>query len=262
MILYRKFVVLALAAALAFPLAAQGKGRRRQGSPKPSAAQAAAPAPAQPAVLTPEQMPAAAPQVTYRDGLLSISAENATLGAVLRGVCARTGASVDMPAGMVNDRVAVQLGPGDPRDVVSALLQGSRFDYILLGSEHDPAALAQIILTPRTGGAAAPAVASTAGPVPPAPSPGNPVMRPPTMPPDEAEPAETEQVEPAPVPEPVSPEPTAVPDQSGAQPSQTPPVRPSQMPPVKSPQQFLQELQRMQQQRMEQQQKRQPPPGL
>ena len=43
-----------------------------------------------------------------------------------------------MPPDAASDRVAAQLGPGNPRDVIASLLQGSRFDYIVLGSVNDP----------------------------------------------------------------------------------------------------------------------------
>jgi hypothetical protein len=92
-----------------------------------------------------------APQVTYQNGQLSIQAQNSTLSSILSAVHARTGARVEMPADTANDRAAVQLGPGNPRDVLASLLQGSRFDYIVIGSPTDPDALSEVILTPHAG---------------------------------------------------------------------------------------------------------------
>src|SRR5450759_6010298 len=86
-----------------------------------------------PAPLTPEQMSPTPPQVTYQNGLLTIDARNSTLSQVLRAVQARTGASVEMPSSAANARVMMQVGPGRPRDVLNTLLNGSKFDYIILG---------------------------------------------------------------------------------------------------------------------------------
>ena len=91
------------------------------------------------------------PRVTYQNGQLTIVAQNSTLSSILSAVRARTGAQIEMPPDTANDRVAADLGPGNPRDVLAALLQGSRFDYIVMGSPTDPDALAQVILTPHAG---------------------------------------------------------------------------------------------------------------
>lgn len=97
-----------------------------------------------------DQIPAAAPSVTYQDGLLTIGAQNATLGEILREVRRLTGASIDVPPAGAGERVVVQLGPGAPRDVLAALLNGTSFNYVMLGSTSDPAALATVVLTPRS----------------------------------------------------------------------------------------------------------------
>jgi len=97
-----------------------------------------------------DQIPAAAPSVTYQDGLLTIAAQNATLGEILREVRRLTGASIDVPPAGAGERVVVQLGPGAPRDVLAALLNGTSFNYVMLGSTSDPTALATVLLTPRS----------------------------------------------------------------------------------------------------------------
>jgi len=111
--------------------------------------QAAPPQPVAPP--RPYEMSPVAPLVTYQNGQLSITAPNSTLSSILSAVKARTGAQIDMPPDAANDRVAVQLGPGNPRDVVASLLQGSRFDYIVLGSPNNPLELSQVILTAHQG---------------------------------------------------------------------------------------------------------------
>lgn len=101
-----------------------------------------------------EQLPPTPPQVSFQNGKLTIDATNSTLAQVLRAVQSRTGASIDIPAGAGSDRVVAQLGPGQPRDVLNALLNGSKFDYVILGvTGGDPGAVQKVILTPRQGGA-------------------------------------------------------------------------------------------------------------
>ena len=99
--------------------------------------------------LTPEQRPAAAPLVTYIDGKLSVTAKNSTLGDILRAISAKTGASIDIPEG-ANERVVSQLGPASARDVMTALLNGSHFNYVMVGTETNPNAVAHVILTAKT----------------------------------------------------------------------------------------------------------------
>jgi hypothetical protein len=104
------------------------------------------------APLSLAQMPASPPRVAFSDGQLTITAENSTLGDILRGVRSQTGASVDVP-GNATERVVGQFGPGPARDVLAALLNGSHFNYVLLGSPTDPGALDRVILISISGGA-------------------------------------------------------------------------------------------------------------
>jgi hypothetical protein len=116
--------------------------------------------------LTPEQRPAAAPIVIYLNGKLSISAKNSTLSDVLRAIANKTGANIDIPEN-ANERVVSQLGPGLARDVLASLLNGSHFNYVMVGTENDPNSVARVVLTaksdkPDTGTALA---SSGSGPV-------------------------------------------------------------------------------------------------
>ncbi len=116
--------------------------------------------------LTPEQMAPTAPQVTYSNGLLTIVANNSTLSDVLRAVAARTGASLDAPPQLTSERVAARIGPASPREVLSDLLTGPRFDYILVGSDADPNGVRNIILTPNQSSASAGTSVAMAQPAP------------------------------------------------------------------------------------------------
>jgi hypothetical protein len=96
-----------------------------------------------------DQIPSTPPVVTYENGLLSVSADNATLGEILRNIRELTGASIDLPPGGGNERVVTKLGPGAPRDVLAGLLDGVPFNYVILGSAANPAVIANVILTPK-----------------------------------------------------------------------------------------------------------------
>jgi hypothetical protein len=61
---------------------------------------------------------------------------------------------MDVPSSAQNDRVAMAIGPGEPRDVLHTLLNGSTFDYMILGVAGRPGAVQRVILTPKTAGGA------------------------------------------------------------------------------------------------------------
>lgn len=130
---------------------AQRPGARTQPA-KPPAPATTAPAPAQAEALpTPEQGPSSPPQVTFQGGQLTIVARNSTMSDVLNAVKQKTGAAVDMPA-VSSERVVGVFGPGAPRDIIAQLLNGSHYDYVLLGSPADPGALKKIVLMARVAG--------------------------------------------------------------------------------------------------------------
>ncbi len=93
------------------------------------------------------QLPASAPHVTYQNGMLAIAAQNSTLGEILRDVRKLTGASIDVPQAAGGERVVAQVGPGAPRDVLALLLNGTPFNYVMMGSASDPRAVASIALS-------------------------------------------------------------------------------------------------------------------
>jgi hypothetical protein len=144
--LQRKFLIAFASSLLVTPsLVGQQKftGRQPVQSPVPSTASSPVPVP-------PEQMPASSPEVQFHHGQLTIRASNSTLGDILRAVRKETGASVDVP-GSATERVVGQFGPGPARDVLASLLNGSDFNYVLLGSAENSAALDRVILTSRSG---------------------------------------------------------------------------------------------------------------
>ena len=200
-------------------------------------ASAAGPQTAAPAQVRP-------PEVTLRGGLLTIKAENSTLGDVLKAVQQVTGASIENP-GDPSERVYFQGGPAAPRDVLASLLNGSRYDYILLGSPQQPGALTRIILTMRQHGGAQPTTTVAAAPA------NNPAPADTTEseePPEPAVPLSERGASPPPQPAPGTPAPPGA-VQPAAQPA---PGQTNQSGQVKSPEQMLQELQKLQQQQQQQ----------
>jgi len=204
---------------------------------------------------TPEHGPSSPPDVIFKGGQLTITARNSTLGDVLNAVKQKTGASVDMPASS-SERVVGQFGPGAPRDVMAQLLNGSHYDYVLMGSPADPGALNKIVLMARASGpepAAPPQQSqpSAAGfqqglQVVPQVQTDQAEDNAGEMPPDVAPPEEEQQQQ-------EQPDQVEPPDQQ----EQAQPGQPGQ-PVVKTPEQLLRELQQQQQQ--QQQQNGQQPP--
>jgi len=194
-----------------------------------------------------DAIPAVAPQVSYEGGLLTIVAPNSTLGDILRGVRKHTSAEIEIPA-TASERVVTRLGPAPAREVMAELLNGSRFNYILLGSPADSNALVRLVLVAKTG-------------------PDNP-----SSPPAPAQTQAENAVTPAPVanmgevPEADAAEENADDntDQGTAEAEQ--PQPPTDQPGVKTPQQMLQEMQQrqllMQQQQANQPGVYPPPPGM
>jgi hypothetical protein len=185
-----------------------------------------------------DAIPAVAPQVSYQDGLLTIVAPNSTLGDILRGVRKHTAADIEVPA-TASERVVTRLGPGPAREVMAELLNGSRFNYILLGSPQDANALVRVVLVAKTGsdtpGEQQPGAAQ-------APPDANAAANAP-----EADAAEETTDDAA--------------DQAAAEAEQQPQAIPPDQPGVKTPQQMLQEMQQRQLQ-MQQQQGGQQQPGV
>jgi hypothetical protein len=86
-------------------------------------------------------------QVEFNRGMLRIDAENATLRDTLKIISARTGAEIQFPAGSMEERIFAHMGPASPRDVVSRLLNGVPFNYVILSSSSEPSGITRLILS-------------------------------------------------------------------------------------------------------------------
>jgi hypothetical protein len=85
--------------------------------------------------------------VEFRDGKLSIVSDKATLAQVLFEIHRQTGAEITIPPGADQEQVVANLGPGPAREVLASLLNGSRFNFIMVGSDSDPSQLKSVILS-------------------------------------------------------------------------------------------------------------------
>jgi len=211
--------------------------------PKEQGPQQAAPV----SSLLPEQMPSSPPQVSFNSGILTIIASNSTLGDILRAVHRQTGAMVDTP-GNATERVVGKFGPGPARDVLSSLLNGSHFNYVLLGSATNPNALDRVMLISRSPGTEESVQQANAA-APPNSAPPAAVM------PQPAENADMSNEDAPDMPQ----DSDTVDDQANQEQPEDQPQQQQAAPfgqpgAVKTPEQLLQELQQRQQQMQQQQQ--------
>jgi len=135
--------------------AAQNTPAPAAGTPATDARGAAPVATAQtaPASSTSENTPPGPPKISYVGGRLSIDALDSTLGEVLTKVAALTGVKIEIPEGASSERLpVVKLGPGPAREILSSLLYGSSFDYLIQASATDPGGIQNVVLMPREKG--------------------------------------------------------------------------------------------------------------
>jgi hypothetical protein len=160
---------------------------------------------------------------------LRIDASNSSLQQILREVSTETGTKVQ---GAISDRrVFGEYGPGQARDVLAQLLQGSGYNFLLTG-DLGQGTPREIVLSPRR----------PAGPG----SPNN-TYRSPQQQAEEDGPEEPED-------QPVQPPP---PIQQPQMQNNRPGFGPNG--PIRTPQQVMEEMQQRQQQQQQQQQQGNPP---
>lgn len=188
------------------PAAAQPAPAVPAAPPVPAAPAVPARAETAPSLL---QQPAQEAKIIFDNNRLSIHAENSSLAGILRQVASSSGMKVEGLGG--DERVFGTFGPGAPRDVIADLLNGTAYNVALIG-DLDNGAPRELILSPTTHGAAAPAAAPQANS-------------------DDANDQESQDVPPTPPPEVPQPATTQTPGTPG----------------VRTPQQLFEQLQRMRQ---------------
>jgi hypothetical protein len=178
---------------------------------QPAAAQLPPPSAPEPAGVAPSllQQPAQEAKITFDQNRLSIHADNSSLAGILHQFASTSGMKLEGLSG--DERVFGTFGPGAPRDVIAELLDGTAYNVALIG-DLDNGAPRELLLTPTTHGAAAPAPAPQANS-------------------DDANEQEPQDVPPPPADVPQQPPATQTPGTPG----------------VRTPQQLFEQLQRMRQ---------------
>ena len=93
--------------------------------------------------------PKPALEVYFRRGLLSVSSNKANLSEVLFEIHQQTGADIAIPAGAEQEQVVADIGPAPAKEVLAQLLNGSKFNFVILSPTSDPSALDRVILSSR-----------------------------------------------------------------------------------------------------------------
>lgn len=87
--------------------------------------------------------------ITFHDGFLSVRTNNLSLAEVLEAIATKMGASIDIPPGSGMDRIVGQAGPGPADKILSDLLNGSPFNFIIVNSPVSPHVPIRIVLLAR-----------------------------------------------------------------------------------------------------------------
>lgn len=91
--------------------------------------------------------------VTYRDGLLTVNANNASLNQILREIANLI--SMRITGGVADEHVFGNYGPSAPSRVLAALLDGTSSNMLLIqsvGGGIGSGVPSELVLTPRQGG--------------------------------------------------------------------------------------------------------------
>jgi hypothetical protein len=151
---------------------------------------------------------------------------NTTLAALLTAIRNKTGIQFEGLEGGSSERIVVSIGPAPEAEVLAAILDGAKFDYVVLNRLDSPGTVQRVVLTPRSNGL-------TAGSPPP--------RRPQTQGEDDDE----EQASTEPEPQDTAARPPL---------TQVQPPQPLQNQSSPTPEQLMERLKQMQQEQLQQQQ--------
>jgi len=93
-------------------------------------------------------------------GQLTIRANGQDFATVLDAVRSATGITIEMPAENQSEPVFMTMGPVSTRDALVALLEGTKYNYVIVGSQENAQLVKRVILSERTSQASMPLVAS------------------------------------------------------------------------------------------------------
>lgn len=124
--------------------------RRKHQKTHAKTAQAAPPvAPQPPPPPVPPALQSAQPaKITFSQNQLSIDAQNSSLAEILRDISSKTGMQIQ---GLNHDeRIYGDYGPGSVTSTLTALLDGSGYNFVLIGSSSGSSPM-QLLLNPGSG---------------------------------------------------------------------------------------------------------------
>ncbi len=140
------------------------KHRKPHAVTKPATAAPTAVTPAQPtAPIWPVNNQPAHAAVTWDGRGLRIDASNSSLLQILADVTAATGTKIEGTG--ADQRIFGLYGPGNARDVLAQLLQGSGYNIVMMG-ENSQGVPREVVLSQRNTGSSAPTVAMRPQPQP------------------------------------------------------------------------------------------------
>lgn len=91
-------------------------------------------------------------KITYNAGLLNVEADNSSLNGILHDIAVATGMKIT--GGVADQRVFGNYGPAEPSTILTTLLDGTGSNMLLRETASNGPA--ELILTPRNGGASPP----------------------------------------------------------------------------------------------------------
>jgi len=108
----------------------------------------------------PVQPTAPSPIAAITGSGLTIRANGQDFVSVIEAIRSVTGITVDMPPGGPSEPVFMNLGPVSTKDALLALLEGTKYNYMIVSSERDSQLVKRVILSPQSSAPAAPLIAS------------------------------------------------------------------------------------------------------
>jgi hypothetical protein len=201
--------------------------------PTPTPAPTPVPSPTPLQAMKPSDMPPVPPQVTFKNGLLTVNAVNSTLSSLLTAIRNKTGIEIEGAELAGQDRVAISIGPASEGEVLASILSGSSLDYVVMGRPDSPTIVQRVMLSRRSRPPGAPVVAN-----------GQPAPKPNGQQEADEEGADDNGIDPD-QPQDTAVQPPPVQQQPEGQ-AQQPPATDQPAQP-KTPEQLLQELKEMQQ---------------
>jgi len=206
-------------------------------TPTPVPAPTPVPSPTPMQAMKPSDMPPVPPQVTFRNGLLTVNAVNSTLSSLLTAIRNKTGIEFEGAELAGQDRVAISMGPASEGEVLASILSGSSLDYVVMGRPDSPTIVQRVLLTRRSK-PGAPAIANGQ----PAPNPSGQQEGD-----EEGQDESAADADQQPQPQDTAAQPPPVQQQPEGQQAQPQPTPADQNAQPKTPEQLLQELKEMQQ---------------